>query len=461
MKRTLVSLMGFLTLCITSMHADDWPEFRGKGRLGVWNETGILDKLPEAGPTVRWRTPINAGYAGPAVADGRVFVTDFTRGLTADGNPLSRRAVDLAGMERVLALDEKTGRILWSREWPANYAGILYGNGPRATPTVDGDRVYVQGTTGILLCLNVKNGEIIWQKDYAKDYGVNMATWGWPWGYSSAPLVEGSHLIAMVGGEPNAKVVAFDKMTGKDLWRALPANSRFDTSDVGIGVATPIVIDAAGTRQLILWLPQVVVSLDPATGRIYWEQPWQVVAEQTVATPVQSGSLLFLSHFVNGPLMLALDAKKPGASVLWKGKSDSEILTDGLHAVVATPAVVDGYIYGTCSYGQFRALNANTGERLWETQVVTQERARYASAFIVRNRDRYFINNDRGELIIAKLSPEGYQEISRAKLIEPTTPPGNRRELVNVSWVHPAYANKHIYMRNDQEIISVSLAAEK
>jgi hypothetical protein len=250
-------------------------------------------------------------------------------------------------------------------------------------------------------------------------------------------------------------------MTGKELWRSLPSNSRFITSDVGIGVATPIVIDAAGRRQLILWMPQAVVSLDPATGTIYWEQPWKVIAEQTVATPVQSGSLLFLTHFVNGPLMLSLDSKTPNASVLWKGKSDSEILTDGLHGVVATPAIENGYIYGTCSYGQFRALDAKTGERLWETQVVTKERARYASAFIVRNGDRYFINNDRGELMIAKLSPEGYQEISRAKLIEPTTPPGNRRQLVNVSWVHPAYANKHIYMRNDREIISVALAAER
>src|SRR5207245_990046 len=114
--------------------------------------------------TVRWRTPVKAGYAGPAVAGGRVFVTDFTSGLGADSNPLDRRVVDRAGTERVLALDEETGRILWTREWPANYAGIMYANGPRATPTVDGDRVYIQGTTGMLLCLNVRSGEIVWQK---------------------------------------------------------------------------------------------------------------------------------------------------------------------------------------------------------------------------------------------------------------------------------------------------------
>ena len=457
MRRTVVWLAALLTIG-ASMHADDWPEWRGKDRLGVWNETGILDTFPEGGLTVLWRTPLRAGYAGPAVADGRVFVTDFSRGLTTDRDPLARRVLRRSGTERVLALDEKTGRVLWTREWAANYAGILYDNGPRATPTVDGDRVYIQGTIGMLLCLNVKTGEIIWQKDYAKDYGTNLATVPWPWGYSSAPVVDGPRLIAMVAGEPDAKVVAFDKMTGTEIWRALPSNSRFVTSDVGIGVAQPIIISAGGTRQLIIWQPQAVVSLDPATGKIYWEQPFTVAGEHTVATPVHSGSLLFLSTFVNGPLMLSLDDEQPGASLLWKGKSDSEILTDGLHAVIATPAIQDGYIYGICSYGQFRCLNAKTGERMWETQAVTKERARWASAFIVRNFDRYFINNDRGELIIATLSPEGYQEIDRTQLIKPTTRPGNRRELKFVNWSHPAYANKHIYARNDEEIICASLA---
>ena len=458
MRRTLAWLAALLTIGAASMHADDWPEFRGKDRRGVWNETGILDSFPEDGLIIRWRTPVKAGYAGPAVADGRVFVTDFSHGLFTDRDPLDRRVVRRSGTERVLALDEQTGRVLWTRDWEANYAGVLYDNGPRATPTVDGDRVYIQGTIGMLLCLDVETGEIIWQKDFAKDYGVNMVTWGWPWGYSSAPVIDGPRLIAMVAGEPDAKVVAFDKMTGEEIWRALPSNSRFVTSDVGIGVAQPIIVSAGGTRQLIIWQPQAVVSLDPTTGKIYWEQPFTVAGEHTVATPVHSGSLLFLSTFVNGPLMLSLDDEQPGASVLWKGKSDSEILTDGLHAVIATPVIQDGYIYGICSYGQFRGLNAKTGQRIWETQTVTKERARWASGFIVRNGDRYFINNDRGELIIAKLSPQGYEEIGRTELIAPTTRPGNRRELKFVHWSHPAYANNHIYARNDEEIISASLA---
>jgi outer membrane protein assembly factor BamB len=144
--------------------------------------------------------------------------------------------------------------------------------------------------------------------------------------------------------------------------------------------------------------------------------------------------------------------------MLWKGKSDNELQTDGLHAVTDTPVIQGDYIYGICSYGQFRCLLAKTGERVWESQAVTKERARWASGQIVRNGDRVFINNDRGELILARLAPDGYHEISRTNLIKPTTPPGNRRELVYINWSHPAYANKHVYARNDEEIICATLA---
>jgi len=180
----------------------------------------------------------------------------------------------------------------------------------------------------------------------------------------------------------------------------------------------------------------------------------------TVAIPRQIGAQLFFTTFYDGPLMLSLDLEKPGAKVAWKGKSDSEIQTDGLHAVITTPVIIGDFIYGICSYGQFRCLKAQTGERVWESQAVTKERARWASGVIVRHGEQLFINNDRGELIIVTPSPDGYKEVSRTQLIKPTSPPQNRRELVYVNWLYPAYANKHIYARNDEEIIGVSLAAD-
>jgi outer membrane protein assembly factor BamB len=433
------ALVAFVAAAVT--HAEDWPEFRGRGRVGVWTETGILETFPEQGLKVLWRTPVRAGYAGPAVAGGRVFLVDYVE---------TRRP---KGTERALALDEKTGRILWTREWEVDYQGIGYAYGPRATPTVDGDRVYAAGADGKLFCLDVKTGAIIWKKDYVVDLGAEPKSWGFHWGFSSAPIVDGPRLIALVGGQPNAAVVAFDKMTGKEIWRALSLKG-----DLGVG--QPIIITAGGARQLIIWLPTSLVSLDPATGKTYWEQATKVGASMTVATPVQSGSLLFVSSFYNGGLMMALDDKKPAATMLWRGKSDSEIQTDTLHAVTATPAVIGDHIYGVCSYGQFRCLLAKTGERVWESQAVTQEHARWAAGQIVRHGERLFINNDRGELLIVKPNPQGYQEISRTHLIKPTTNPSNRRALVNVNWSHPAYANKRIYARNDEEIISASLAAD-
>ncbi len=417
--------------------AEDWPEWRGKGRLGVWNETGVLRKFPDTGLRIEWRVPVKNGFSGPAVSNGRIYLTDFTE------------ASHLKGRERVLCLDEKTGKTLWTREWDAEYIGLMetYASGPRATPTVDGDRVYVVGAKGMLLCLNTSTGDVLWKRDYVKEYAAEIQTWG----ITSAPLVDGDRLICLVGGERNAKVVAFDKMTGKEIWRAL-------ASDSEAGYCQPVIVESANARQLIIWHPQAVVSLDPATGRVYWEQPFKINAGLSVATPVWSGPLLLVSSFYDGSMMLALDNREPRASMLWRGKSHSEIDTDGLHALVTTPAIVGDYIYGICSYGQLRCLNARTGERVWESLDLTEEKARWASGFMVRHGDHFFINTDRGDLIIATLSPEGYREISRTKLIKPTSNPGNRRQLEAVNWSHPAYANRHIVARNDTEIIRASLA---
>jgi outer membrane protein assembly factor BamB len=422
-----------------SATAEDWPEWRGKGRLGVWNETGVIDQFPANGLEIEWRVPVNRGFSGPAVRDGRIYITDFA--------PASR----LRGQERALCLDEKTGKILWTREWDADYTGLMetYAIGPRATPTVDGERVYVVGAKGMLHCLDAKTGAVLWKTDYVKDYGTQVPTWG----ITSAPLVDGERLICLVGGQRAAKVVAFDRITGKEIWRALASNSE-------LGYCQPVIIANGKLRQLIIWHTPAVTSLDPATGRVYWEQPFKISMGMTVATPVWSGPRLLVSAFYNGSMMLALDDREPRASMVWQGKSNSEINTDGLHALVTTPAIVCDYVYGICSYGQLRCLNARTGERIWESQEATGEKARWASGFLVRQGDRFFINNDRGQLIIARLAPDGYHEISRTQLLKPTSNPGNRRAMGAVNWSHPAYANRHIVARNDEEVIRASLAAK-
>jgi outer membrane protein assembly factor BamB len=435
MKRRC-SLLFLFCLPFTATFAADWPEWRGAGRGGEWQEEGILEVFPKEGLKFRWRAPVGGGYAGPAVAEGRVFLTDFTPSQFPGGT------------ERAFCLDEATGKLRWEQQWPADYRDLqpVYAIGPRATPTVDGDRVYVLGAAGALLCLDAKSGAMRWRKDYAKDYGTRVPVWG----MAGAPLVVGEKLICLVGGQPGAKVVAFDKRTGKELWRAISSGGE-------PGYGQPILVRAGGADQVIVWHPQAVTALNPETGAVYWEEPFQIRSGLTVATPVVRGNRLFLSAFYNGPLMLELDGAKPAARVLWRGKSNSEQNTDGLHCLINTPVLEGDQVYGICSYGQLRGLDARTGGRLWETLDTTKEKARWATGFIVRQGDRYFINNDRGELIIAELSAKGYEELSRTKLLKPTSR-GGRRELGAVNWSHPAYANRHIFARNDEELVCASLA---
>ena len=421
--------------------ADDWHQWRGVDRLGVWHETGILEQFPNEGLQVLWRVPIGSGYAGPAVADGRVFVLDWVE------DPQTRT---LDGTERLIALDESTGALLWTYEWHTSYRMLMQTNaiGPRATPTVDGDRVYVVGATGILVCLDVATGKPLWQTNYVTDYDTSVT----PWGVTSAPLVDGHRLIAIVGGQPDALVVAFDKRTGAEIWRSLRVQS-----DAGYG--QPIIYEAGGAHQLIVWHPSALSSLDPETGDIFWEQPWDAPYGMTVATPVKSGSYLMVSQLYNGSLMMRLSSDRPAAHLLWQGSSRSfePDETDGLHSTATTPIIQGDHVYGVGSQGELRGLNARTGERLWMSTAMTPQEM-YTTAFMVQHRNRFFINNDEGDLIIARFTPDGYVEVDRTHLIDATSEAGYGSER-RVNWVHPAYANRHVVQRNDHEIIRASLAA--
>ena len=445
--RRPVKLLVALALAASAapVAAEDWPEWRGAGRRGVWNETGILDKFPAGGLAATWRVPVGGGYAGPAVADGRVFVTDARR-----ADPRSTAVV-----ERLLALDEATGAVLWTREWETNYAGLqlIYATGPRATPTVDGDVVYALGAMGNLLALDVAGGGVLWQKDYVHDFNAAIPSWG----ISGAPLVDGDRLIALVGGEPDAKVIAFDKRTGEVLWQAL-------SSDWEQGYSAPILIEAAGVPQLIVWHPRAISALDPETGAIYWEVPHIVDMGMSIATAVRGGMHLLVTSQYGGARMLRLAESHPDAALAWEGvgESDPEYdrVFDTLDSVISTPAIQGEYVYGVDGNGLLRCLELRTGRRVWETEALLGGRAHWGTAFFVRHGERYFINTDTGDLVIARLSPEGYEELGRTHLINPTSPYVRRRpQGPNVHWSHPAYANRHIITRNDEEIVRFSLAS--
>jgi outer membrane protein assembly factor BamB len=222
------------------------------------------------------------------------------------------------------------------------------------------------------------------------------------------------------------------------------------------GYAPPTLINVGGKPQLIIWHPESVNALDPKSGKLLWEQAFASRNGLSISTPRQSADRLFLTSFYNGSMMLHLSPTTPAAEVLWQSKKVSERDTTELHSIMSTPFFEGDYIYGICAYGQLRCLKTTTGERVWESLKPTTngKEVRWANAFLVKNGERFFLANENGELIIAKLSPEGYEEISRATLLKPTNSAAGRP----VVWSHPAFANKSVYARNDEELVCYSLA---
>ncbi|MFQ3593648.1 MAG: PQQ-binding-like beta-propeller repeat protein, partial [Gemmataceae bacterium] len=270
MYRWVIGLI--LTLLGTPLLADDWPQWLGPQRDGVWREKGILTKFPKSGPKQLWRVPIGGGYAGPAVADGIVYVADrqLAAGQKDPANPFAR--TNSKGKERLVALDAQTGKQLWVHEYPCTYT-LSYPAGPRATPVIQDGKVWSLGAMGDLVCLDAKNGTLVWSKNLMKEYEAGVPVWG----FAAHLLVEADTVISLVGKKP--AVVAFDKNTGKEKWRAL------QIENAEIGYCPPTLLMLGGKRQLIIWHPEAVNGLDPATGKQLWSYRWNIRSNLSVSTP--------------------------------------------------------------------------------------------------------------------------------------------------------------------------------
>jgi outer membrane protein assembly factor BamB len=444
MRLTIVALLFFACPLV----ADDWPGWLGPKRDGYWRETGIVEKFPEGGPKVLWRQPCGIGYAGPAVTQGKVFLPDRLQGEEAKTPKKSNPRAGIKGTDRLLCLEESTGKEIWKFEYAVDYR-VSYPAGTRCTPIVDGELVFWLGTMGDLYAIDVKTGKPVWEKHLMKEFEATLPVWG----FASHPLADGDKLIVLVGGSDGHGVVAFDKKSGKVIWKALSING-------DPGYNSPVIFEVHGKRVLIVWHSHAVVGLDPETGKKQWEYKWEIEAALTVPTArLVNKTQLFLTSFYNGSLLLDIGGETP--KVVWKSKSkgggsavNPENTVD-LHSIMPTPLIEGDTIYGVCSYGELRGLELQTGKRLWQTHEATIGKSgRWANAFLIPNGDRTFLFNEQGELIIAKLSPKGYSEIDRVKIIEPTNKYAAGRTVV---WSHPAFANKNMYVRNDKEIVAVSL----
>ncbi len=427
--------------------ADDWPQWLGPRRDGVWRETGIARSFPKDGPKVLWRAPLGTGYSGPSVAGNRVFVMDRLRAKGPDGKPAKVTRDGVPGKERVVCLDASTGKEVWKHEYDCPYR-VHYSSGPRVTPLVRDGRVYTLGAMGDFYCLDEKTGKPVWHKNLLKEYKLDEPQ---VWGYAAHPLLEGDLLYTLVGG-PGSAVVALNKDTGKEVWRALSSDE--------VGYSPPILVEGAGKKQLVVWLSDSINGLDPKTGQVYWTQEYPLgrppirPAVNIMQTRV-AGNKLYISTAYHGGMLLELTQDKPGVKVVWSGKSNRMDKAEGLHILMPTPWMGDGHIYGCCAMGEFRCLDMATGKQKWQTYDFTGgSRVDCGTVFVVPQGDRFVLFNDLGELFLAELSPKGHKIISKAKVIDPVEK-ARGREVV---WSHPAFARKCVFVRNDKEMVCVSLA---
>lgn len=422
----LIVLFFFIGISCLELNAQEWPDWRGENRDGTWRETGIIEKFDSPEIPLKWSVEIGSGYSGPTVANGKVYVTD--------------RFEKPHNVERVLCFDEQTGQQIWEFEYDCEYVSVGYPAGPRASVLINDGKAYSLGTMGNLNCFDALTGKVLWQKDLNTEYEINMPIWG----IAATPLIVDKLIVVHVSGSKSSCVVAFNKNSGKEIWRNLEDRA---------GYSAPILIEKNGKRVVVNWTEHSLSGLNPENGEKYWRFPWKTGSGMSIATPVLYEDHIFVSAFYSGSLLVKLGDDYTTAEKVWQRSGESERKTDALHCVMNTPVIIHDYIYGVDSYGELRCLEFKTGDRVWEDQTAVN-RNRWANIHFIQNNDKIWMFNEHGELIIAQLTSEGFNEISRAKLIEPT-----KKQLPRgVTWSHPAFANKHVFIRNDNKLVCADLS---
>lgn len=405
--------------------ASDWPQWRGPNRDGVWTESGIVSSFPSTGLVPKWKAPVGFGYSSPIIANGMLYLNDLV---------VEKRTVH----ERVLCFNARSGKRVWLTEHDTSPPDWFFNpeqmRGPGATAIIHNGRVYALSMFFMLKCLDARTGTVIWKRNLATEYQLP------PSSLDASPLIDGNLLIVSVGGKPAAGVVAFDLLTGREVWKAL---------DQAATWSSPVIISAGGTRQLIVWMRQSVTSLNPTNGAVYWSEPTVSGGSpgfSAVSTPVVHGDRLLISG-----LMFQLDQNQPAARVLWP---DTPSGTRRILSDTSTPLFRDDFVYSPRSGGVFVCLEAGTGREVWQTNAVTNLR-RGACVHLTPNGSSLFLFTDQGDLLRAELTPAGYRELERTHLIEPTSLLFENK----FAWAAPAFANRCIFVRNDRELRCYSLAA--
>ena len=423
----------------------EWPQFRGPRGDGTWRGPKLPETWPASGLKQLWRQPVGGGYAGVSVAEGRVITMDRQKDPE---------------VERVLCFDASSGQPLWQHTYPVSYGKLDYGNGPRAAPTIHGGHVHTVGALGDLRCLDAKTGDVVWKKNYLDDFAGRLPTWG----FAGSPVVyrpaetrrmdapsvrenaprdgRGVHptdhstprdidwLILQPGGEKDSGVVAVERLTGKEVWRNLPDEA---------GYSTPIFVRAHGQDELVCWTPSHIRGLEARTGKLLWSFPYEITYGVSIAKPIAHDGMIFVAGYWHGSKAIRLGDTPKNAKLAWEENKF-------LRGLMSQPLYRDGHVYLLDKQYGLTCFELQTGQKLWDDANQTTPRGRNPQATFVwlGDTDRAIILNEEGELILARLNPEGYSEQSRTKIIGTT-------------WAHPAFAGNRVFARSDSELVCVSL----
>lgn len=389
----------------------DWASWRGPRGDGTWHGPPLGNRWPDAGLPVRWRKPIGGGYAGVSVAQRRVLTMDRPAGEQR---------------ERVQCRDARSGEMLWENAYEAVYEGLDYDSGPRAAAMIHDGRVYTLGAVGHLRCLDAATGKAIWVKDTVAELNAKRPVWG----FSASPVIWKNLLIAHLGAEPGGCLVAFDHQSGQEVWRA-----GLDPA----GYCTPILIELESGPQLVCWTPLHVMGIAPKSGQVLWSIPYEVKYGVSIASPIFQENLLLVSGYWEGTKAIRLGPDSRDAKLAW---TDRNLL----RGLMSQPLYRDGQVYLLDKFYGLSCFELATGRKLWDDQKTMTPKGAHPQATMVwtGHGDKALVLNSDGQLILARFNPDGYQELSRTKIIGPT-------------WAHPAFSGRFIYARDDKELVCVEL----
>ncbi|MBI1353954.1 MAG: PQQ-binding-like beta-propeller repeat protein [Acidobacteria bacterium] len=404
--RTVVRCLLLATFVTAASSAEDWPDFRGPHRDGRSAEA-VAPSWGEGGPTVIWDKPVGAGFSNPVVAHGRVIV--FHR---------------LGGEEVIEALEAATGKTVWKFSYPTTYRdGFGFDPGPRASPVVAGGQVYTFGAEGVMTCVSFATGKKIWQRTLNQEYGVQKGYFG----AGATPLADGSRLFLNLGGADGAGIVALDKDTGRELWKALDHDASY---------ASPVLAKLHGEPRVIFFTREGIVLTTPE-GKVVFEKRWRARMDASVnaAAPLVDGDIVFFSASY-GTGAIALDFSQGDEPVeLWSGEDG---LTNHYAAAVLSDGVLYGY-HGRQEYGpSLRAVELRTGKVLWNEDG-------FGAGTVTLAGDTLILMREKGELVTAKADPKAFRPLARAQV------------LPTVVRAYPALADGTLYVRDEKTLVALRL----